>query len=455
MADFTVNLSTLHQTISGWGGSSAFANPYSNSTISFLFSASGIHLTHVRDKISQDGWPQVWPFTGGDEINGTFATLAQCQAAGMWIWGDVWAFQTAWMGGNPRGHLDPSHYSDAVGTVTSYLDRALAAGVGIMAIAFMNEPDFDPGPGHEQTMWTTSEAITFLTGFLYPGLVSWGAANPSYKTLTGQNFPPVMVSDVAQWASLAGWVSAFEGNSTALSEIILYTSHQYAGVASPPATISRPIWETEYSTFEAWSGDIATGLTTAQSIYDAMITGNASLWLYWLLQDNLSNDNQGLIGMYDPNWGVDPVATAALWQVPILTKRAYALGNYSKFVRPGWKRADVSGSKSGIYGVSAYTDPNTGQFAVVVINNSGSPLSVSVSVSGTKVKRVYQFVTTNTSNDVIGTDGNLSAGSATYSVPSTTALSSGVFTATVPPGVSTFSGVPDTEALFFGSGTVG
>jgi len=58
------------------------------------------------------------------------------------------------------------------------------------------------------------------------------------------------------------------------------------------------------------------------------------------------------------------------------TKRMYVLGNYSRFVRPGYYRIGVTNTTNSTL-VSAYKDPASGNFAIVAVNpNSGSVTQV-------------------------------------------------------------------------------
>jgi glucuronoarabinoxylan endo-1,4-beta-xylanase len=65
----------------------------------------------------------------------------------------------------------------------------------------------------------------------------------------------------------------------------------------------------------------------AQIVNNRMAVANASAWNYWMLIGHYRvNDNEGLIGP-------DGVT---------VSKRAYMLGNYSRFVRPGFYRIDAT-----------------------------------------------------------------------------------------------------------------
>src|SRR5262249_3975987 len=102
----------------------------------------------------------------------------------------------------------------------------------------------------------------------------------------------------------------------------------------------------------------------------------------------------------------------------------------------------VSGSLSGIYGVSAFKNPSTGDFAIVVVNSSGSDIAdVSFAISGAAISgSVIPYVTSGTAIGAFGSDGNLSAGSTSSNVPTSITPVGNTFTSTVPYGFITFVG---------------
>ena len=92
------------------------------------------------------------------------------------------------------------------------------------------------------------------------------------------------------------------------------------------------------------------------------------------------------------------------------TKRLFALGNFSKFVRPGWVRIDTTGSKSGVYGLTAFKNPSTGDFALVVINSSGASMNVKLALSGATATSVTPYQTYDDGSGAsvsVGSRGNL------------------------------------------------
>jgi glucuronoarabinoxylan endo-1,4-beta-xylanase len=118
------------------------------------------------------------------------------------------------------------------------------------------------------------------------------------------------------------------------------------------------------------------------------------------------------------------------------------MGNFSRFVRPGWVRIGVTGSQSGLNGDMAFKNPSTGDFAIVVINSSGSDIpNVSFGIQNATINgNVTPYVTSGTAIGQLGTDGNLSVGSSASGVPTSLSPSGNIFTSTVPYGVTTFVG---------------
>jgi len=111
------------------------------------------------------------------------------------------------------------------------------------------------------------------------------------------------------------------------------------------------------------SATIENGIAVATWIHSALTVGEASAWLWWWWIANNTDDNEGL---YLKN-GTD-------------TKRHYTLGNFSKFVRPGYKRVDVAGAAPTGVLLSAYLgSDNT---VVVVAINPGAAATVPITIAG-------------------------------------------------------------------------
>jgi glucuronoarabinoxylan endo-1,4-beta-xylanase len=69
------------------------------------------------------------------------------------------------------------------------------------------------------------------------------------------------------------------------------------------------------------------------------------------------------------------------------------MGNYSKFVRPGWNRIGATSAPVTGVAVSAFKNKTTGAFAIVVLNNNTSAVSQQFSLRGVTAKTLTPWVT--------------------------------------------------------------
>jgi len=137
----------------------------------------------------------------------------------------------------------------------------------------------------------------------------------------------------------------------------------------------KRFWQTEVS----GSGSalpkghgIHNALFYARMIHWDMTLAQTNAFLYWWLWTNSSAaDFPGALIKIDD----DEIITS---------KRLYAMGQYSRFIRPGWQRIDCDVSpRGGIYS-SAYKNPNTKEIAIVIINETIAHFSVLLDLTGAK-----------------------------------------------------------------------
>jgi O-glycosyl hydrolase len=97
---------------------------------------------------------------------------------------------------------------------------------------------------------------------------------------------------------------------------------------------------------------------------------------------NAVEDNEGLIGHKADGPGNATV-----------TKRLYTLGNFSKFVRPGYVRiATIASSVSGV-SIVAFKNPSNGIPIVIAINADSSDARVDISFQSTAPSGITPWVT--------------------------------------------------------------
>jgi glucuronoarabinoxylan endo-1,4-beta-xylanase len=392
----------------GFGGSDAWGGDYTPNNLDALFcvnatdpgcSAPGIGLTLLREGMDTtdngvtfiDTVPN--PPPAGAVSSRTAAIGAKARGATL--------FATPWV-------VNPSNYTATAQGIVNWVNSQAAAGIPVYAVTTQNEPDCACNGGYA---WNPSQTAAFAD-VLGPMLHS---LSPSIKLISPETaFPPT---------DFINYTAGLESDPTANVQTDIFSTHQYGDITGSPSDGTRHMWENEASDFGGtWDPSIQNAISESQVwMYDAVVTAGVSAWNYWGLVCGSGCGNAGLVGDVGAGFPVS--------------------GNWSRFVRPGWVRIGVSGSLSGISAV-AFTDPISGKFAIIAINNSGSDIqNVTFGVSGANVTgSVTPYITSGTPIGALGSDGNLSAGSASSSVPASLPVSGGVFTSTVPYGVTTFVG---------------
>ena len=145
-----------------------------------------------------------------------------------------------------------------------------------------------------------------------------------------------------------------------------------------------------------WDGSMTEALGWANTIHDYMAVANVNAFVWWWIEDG-GGDNSVLV----TNTGTIPL-------------RTYVTGNWSKFVRPGWVRIDVTDT-SGLK-ITAFKDSTTGQFAVVVVN-SGAVKSNAFTLNGFNATTVTPWITDATRSLVQQGDVTVSGGDFSYTIP--------------------------------------
>ena len=107
-------------------------------------------------------------------------------------------------------------------------------------------------------------------------------------------------------------------------------------------------------------------------------------------------------------WWFYPSTTdnGALWDsaTKVPTKRLWVMGNFSRFVRPGFNRIDVSGAVPSGVSVIAFQNPADDTIAIVAINANTSSTALPLFVSGTSWPSQFTpWITSNSANLVAQT----------------------------------------------------
>jgi len=286
----------------------------------------------------------------------------------------------------PPKLIDPQGWANRLaGLVKTMKDAA----VDIYAISAENEPD-SKALNHT-VPFTPDELATWIGSHLGPALAPLGVKVMAPETMNGCGFP--------------GYFSAIQKNTAAWEHVSIFASHEYGCGTLPSqpaiAAAGKEYWETEVdtgSTSDDSSCDgMGSALKLAETIHNDLTKPNLNAWHYWWLYAG------GCSGLFDTNTKV--------W-----TKRFWIMGNFSRFVRPGYMRVSTSGTAPSGVLVTAYKNPEDGTVAVVAINKNSSATPLSLFISGAVPCSIIPWVTNDSSSIVSGSPITVSSARFTASL---------------------------------------
>ena len=434
-AQVTVQLNTTHQTIAGFGINNNWAPALTAAVADSLFdSTKGLGLSILRIGMGQDGYA----FNGS-----SWNDIKLAQARGLkYVIGSAWTPPAGWKTNgseNDGGFLLPQYYGQWSDRLAAFAAKVKAgSGMDLYAMSLGNEPDFascgnvEPCNGSYPT---TLMRDTGMVSFIKLAGPKFHALNPPVKVMAPEASEWLHVwSDSSACCSVPSgrpssnplggqgydYGHAMYRDATAWAQLDILGVHQYdSQIAVPwPSDVltTKPVWQTEMSGVMYWpeqgpSSDINNGVVVAGWIHSALTVGEASAWLYWWY--STTSDNEGLV-----------------LQAGSTTKRYYTLGNYSKFVRPGSVRVEVTGSIPANVLLSAYK--GNGKVVIVAINKNAATASVPITISGGTGTSLTPYLTSASASLAAQTAVPVTGGSFTAALPATSVTTFvGAFTTAV------------------------
>lgn len=393
----TITWGTTYQTIDGFGASNAFGvnvagintNSLTDSQADMFFSptaAGGIGLSFLRSEIPDDG------SCAGTCSIPDIVTMTKAIARGAKVWATPWS-PPASMKSNGSvvcdpgsGSLSGGSYSSYATYLTHYAQQLQSTyGISLYALSVQNEPDFCAT--YDGALWSAANFDTFIKTNLGPAFASAGLSTKIMLPEPGHS------SELASYAD----TTMTDGSATPFVGIVATHDYDSPGTANPVnyTTGGKPLWETETADFGSPDASISSGLAYAKEIHDWLTTTGLTAWhAWWMVNVNGNNDNEGLIQADGT-----------------ITKRFYAIGNFSRFVRPGYTRIDATvNPQSGVY-ISAFK--NGTDFVIVAINQGGT-ISQTIHTVGFTTSSVTPIVTSSSLN--LSQQANVPVSGSTFTV---------------------------------------
>lgn len=251
-------------------------------------------------------------------------------------------------------------------------------GVPIGWISPVNEPQWDwqPGKGQEGCHYEVDE-IAALVKALQTEIASRGLEIG------------VIVPEAGEWKSAAAYMDGLLGNPEIAPGLPIFAVHSYwsqADQKAPAAAYLQQnypgvrLWMTEWTEMQSGRDmGMDSALVLAQTIHEDLTLGGVTSWQYWIA-----------VSKY--NWRDGLLYVDEIRQAPEETKRLWAMGNFSRFVRPGAVRIAAESDTNSLL-VSAYQPPEQNHLVFLVVNASETETAAQLEISGESWYQFSQYIT--------------------------------------------------------------
>ena len=382
--------------IDGFGASGAFhmaqnlrnfPEPTRKKILDLLFSpVEGIGLSVLRNIVGDGG---VW----GTSLNGPSPSIEPKD--GTWNWtGDeeqIWLMKEAasrgctrfmstvwsppaWMKTNGeviKGRVKEDKYQAFADYLSAYVRGYREHfGIEIYAISPTNEPEVTVD--YSSCYWDGEELHDLVRDHLIPTFDRDGV---TAKLILGEHgswseepaLPSLNDPLIASRVDIVGVHAYLDSIGNPFPTVTAR-----AGRLETSSKLGKRIWMTEVSDGGPNITEIEDGLYWAKLLHTHLVEDDVNAWLYWWAISNI-DDRSALIYLNPDN------------HTYVVPSRLYTIGNFSRFVRPGFVRLPLeSPSLPGVY-ISAYKSRDNGQLVVVAINESGADRMVQMEIEGAQI----------------------------------------------------------------------
>ena len=313
-------------------------------------------------------------------------------------------------------------FADFLATTTKHF---VNEGYHVTYIDPVNEPQFDWKDGQEGSPWENANISNLVKEL--------------DKSIQAQQLTTkILIPEAAKWNCLYGGnearannqLSAFfdSSNSTYIADLPsvakVAAGHSYwtfrtnndlkdvrERVRDEAAKYGVEVMQTEWSMLDAApetsagfpaSYDAASKMDIAlylgKLIYCDLVYGNMTGWSYWtaFAQEKWSQKNRFYLIRMNAKGDTGEESYGDIKKGGTLTadKNLWVLGNYSRFIRPGYKRLEVNGADelNGLM-ASSWLSPDAKTLVTVLVNMSRGSRKIDLSLSGSHVEVVKTYVT--------------------------------------------------------------
>lgn len=273
-------------------------------------------------------------------------------------------------------------------------------------ISPINEPQWDWKGGQEGTPWTNTEMAQFCrilgddlskaglsskisiseAGFLTHLFERGNDAQRGFQIR--EFFSPESNNYIGNVPNMAHKISGHSYHTVKSDSIMnLVRSKLHNEIQNIDPTLD--FWMSEYcilggnGILKGGGRDLGmeTALFVANIIHADLAVANASAWQWWIAVSPY-NFKDGLVYIDKSETGGKVYESKLLW----------TLGNYSRFIRPGAARIDVTANQDGNLKTSAFKN-KSGELIIVIINKGEKSEDIQISFEGTSFNSAKRYET--------------------------------------------------------------
>lgn len=182
-----------------------------------------------------------------------------------------------------------------------------------------------------------------------------------------------LASDPAVWAALPHLaIHSYWSTRADKIAFMTYLERNHPG---------KPLWMSEWTEMqEGRNLDMDSALVMANTIHDDLTITNVTSWQYWIAVSKYQY-RDGLIYVDLLDREITPA------------KRLWVMGNYARFIRPGFERVETVGGSDSLQ-VSAFRAADDGRWVVVAVNHANQPVDLRLEATdGSLPAEAQQFET--------------------------------------------------------------
>lgn len=265
-------------------------------------------------------------------------------------------------------NLAPENYEAFANYVYDVTEHFVEKGVPVTNVSPINEPQWEWTGGQEGNHYEPEEVVDLLKVFLdkkeerpllenvhlsMPELGEWG--NSSYP------YYEALVNDETIKNAFETWdVHSYWTNQYAKEDFVKWLEEQNISPALKMSEWTEMVNGRDYTMHSA--------LVMANQIYEDLTILDVTVWQYWIAVSSYDY-RDGLIYVDVNSHEIEP------------TKRLWTMGNFSKFIRPGYVRIKSEVDDKDVNAVSFKGTNNNGEEEIVtiLINNSFEEKHISIS----------------------------------------------------------------------------